>query len=117
MADPENHSSPELQVHLDNLDQLMTELGRALADQDWDALVRLNEQVKPGIEPLMVSLEAGQVDPELVRTRLEELRQFVDAAGEVAEKAKAEAQQALKGVNQNRSAAKAYQKVSSTQRK
>lgn len=117
MADPQTPPSTELQRYLDNFDQLMADLGRALADQDWDALVRLNEQVKPTIEPLMISLEAGQADPELVRTRLEELRQFMDAAGEGATRAKAEAEQALKGVNRNRSAAKAYHNVSTTQPK
>ncbi|MBK1850186.1 SOS cell division inhibitor [Marinobacter sp. 1-4A] len=117
MADPQNPSSSELQTHLDSLDELMAELGDALRDQDWDALVRLNEQIKPRVEPLMTSLETGQIDPELVRTRLEELRQFMDAAGEGATRAKAEAERALKGVNRNRSAAKAYQNVSTTRPK
>jgi division protein CdvB (Snf7/Vps24/ESCRT-III family) len=117
MADPQNPSSSELQTHLDSLDELMAELGDALRDQDWDALVRLNEQIKPRVEPLMTSLETGQIDPELVRTRLEELRQFMDAAGEDATRAKAEAEKALKGVNRNRSAAKAYQNVSTTRPK
>lgn len=112
MADPQNLPSSGFQSCLDRFDQLMADLGCALADQDWDALVLLNGQVKPTIEPLMTSLEAGQADPELVRTRIEELRQFLDAAGEGAAQAKAEAEQALKGVNRNRSAAKAYQNVS-----
>jgi hypothetical protein len=112
MADPQNSLPAELKPHLDSLDKLMADLGRALADQDWDALVSLNTQVKPALEPLMTALEAGQVDPELVRTRLEELRQFMDAAGEGATQAKAEAEQALKGVNRNRNAAKAYQNIS-----
>lgn len=117
MAGPQNPSSSELQTHLDSLDQLMADLGCALRDQDWDALVRLNEQVKPAVEPLMAALEAGQIDPERVRTRLEELRQFMDAAGDGATRAKAEAEQALKGVNRNRSAAKAYQNVSTSRPK
>ena len=117
MVDPQNRPPLELQASLDSFDDLMAELGRALADQDWDALVGLNEQVKPAVEPLMRSLEAGQVDAEPVRTRLEELRQFLDAAGEGATRAKAEAEQALKGVNRNRSAAKAYRNVSTTQPK
>lgn len=117
MADPKDLPPSRFQACLDSFDQLMADLGRALTDQDWDALVRLNDQVKPTIEPLMTSLEAGQADPELVRTRIEELRQFLDAAGEGAARAKAEAEQALKGVNKNRSAAKAYQNVSTTQPK
>lgn len=112
MTDPQNSPPSELKPHLDSLDQIIADLGVALADQDWDALVRLNEQVKPAIEPLMAALEAGQVDPELIRTRLEELRQFMDAAGEGATQAKAEAEQALKGVNRNRNAARAYQNIS-----
>lgn len=117
MADPQSPPGSQLQAYLDNFDQLMADLGRALADQDWDALVQLNGQVKPTIEPLMTSLEAEQADPEVVRTRIEELRQFLDAAGEGATRAKSEAEQALKGVNKNRSAAKAYHNVSTTQPK
>lgn len=116
MADP-GTSDSELQASFDSLDQLTADLGRALADQDWDALISLNAQVKSTIEPLMTALEAGQVDPELIRTRLEELRQFMDAAGEHAARAKAEAEEALKGVNRNRSAAKAYQNISTTRPK
>ena len=55
MADP--------QAHLDHLDRLMGDLGRALAEKDWDAMAGLNEQVKPAVEPLMAALEAGE-DPE-----------------------------------------------------
>lgn len=95
----------------------MADLGRALAGQDWDSLVSLNTQVETAVEPLMTALEAGQVDPELIRTRLEELRQFMDAAAEGATQAKAEAEQALKGVNRNRTAAKAYQNISTTRPK
>ena len=112
MADSQDTSHSELQPCLANFDQLMADLGRALADQDWDGLVNLNVRVKPCTESLIVALEAGQVEPEPVRTRLEELRQFLDAAGEGATRAKAQAEQALKGVNRNRSAAKAYQNIS-----
>lgn len=112
MTNPENNSPSELQPHLDHLDRLMADLGRALADQDWDALVSLNAQVEASVKPLMAALENGQADPELIRTRLEELRQFVDAASEGATRAKAEAEQALRGVNRNSNAAKAYQNIS-----
>jgi len=112
MADSQDDSHSEFQPCLANFDQLMADLGIALADQEWDALVSLNARVKPAIEPLMTALEAEQIEPEPVRMRLEELRQFLDAAGEGAARAKAEAEQALKGVNRNRSAAKAYQNIS-----
>lgn len=102
---------------LNRLDQLMVKLGRALSDQDWDEMSRLNGEVKPAVEPLMAALEAGEIDPVLVRTRLEELQQLVDAANQGASRARQEAQDALKGVNQNRSAAKAYQNISSNRSK
>lgn len=117
MTNPQNPLPPELQPSLDNLDQLIADLNRTLADQDWDALSSLNGQVTSAIEPLMNGLAAGQVDPELVRSRLEKLRQFVDAAGEGAAQAKAEAQQALKEVNQNSNAAKAYRNISGSRPK
>ncbi len=112
MADSQDTSRSEGQSCLANFDQLMADLGSALANQDWDALVSLGAGVKPATEPLIAALEDGQIKPELVRARLEELRQFLDTAGEGAARAKAEAEQALKGVNRNRSAAKAYQNVS-----
>ncbi len=105
MADP--------QAHLARLDELMAQLGRALADQDWDAMARLKEQVKPAVAPLMACLEAGEIEAEPVRLRLEELQQFIDAADQSARAARQEAEDGLKGVNRNRSAARAYQKVSS----
>ncbi|WP_417513798.1 SOS cell division inhibitor [Marinobacter sp.] len=117
MADSQDTFHSEAQPCLANFDQLMTNLGNALADQDWDALVSLNAGVKAAIEPMMAALEAGLVEPEPVRTRIEELRQFLDAAGEGAARAKAEAEQALKGVNRNRSAAKAYQNISTPRSK
>ncbi|MBQ0834630.1 SOS cell division inhibitor [Marinobacter sp.] len=117
MADRQNSPPPELQYHLDSVDQLLADLGCALAEQNWDTLVSLNEKIKPALEPLMLALEAGQLDSELVRTRLEELRQFTDAAGESAIRAKAEAELALKGVNRNHSAAKAYQNISTSRPK
>ncbi|AOY87193.1 SOS cell division inhibitor [Marinobacter salinus] len=103
----------DMQADLDNLDRLMADLGLALADQDWEKLTRLNGEVKPAIEPLMAALSAGELDAEPLRLRLTELQQFIDAANDGAARARREAQDALKGVNQNRSAAKAYQNVSS----
>ena len=94
MADP--------QAHLDHLDQLMARLGRALADKDWEAMASLNEKVKPAVEPLMAALEAGEIEAEPVRLRLQELQQFIDAADESARIARKEAEDGLKGVNRNR---------------
>jgi hypothetical protein len=48
---------------------------------------------------------------------LQELQQFIDAADESARIARKEAEDGLKGVNRNRSAAKAYQNVSSNRPK
>lgn len=101
-------------AHLEHLDRLLADLGRALADKDWDAMAQLNNRVKPAVEPLLAALEAGELEPEPVRLRLEELQQFVDAADESARIARKEAEDGLKGVNRNRSAAKAYQNVSSS---
>lgn len=112
MADLQQSPPPELQLCLDSVDQLLADLRRALSTQDWDELERLNQRIKPALEPLMKALEAGQLDSELVRVRLEELRKFTDAAGESATQAKAEAELALKGVNRNHNAAKAYQNIS-----
>ncbi|KMQ74965.1 hypothetical protein [Marinobacter subterrani] len=101
-------------AHLEHLDRLLADLGRALADKDWGAMAQLNNRVKPAVEPLLAALEAGELEPEPVRLRLEELQQFVDAADESARIARKEAEDGLKGVNRNRSAAKAYQNVSSS---
>jgi flagellar protein FliT len=97
---------------LEAVDNLIEHLKTALAEKNWDELSRLNELVKPTIEPVMVALEAGEVGSEPVRERLAALQTFCDRANISANEAKAEAQEALKGVNQNRSAAKAYQNVS-----
>ena len=97
---------------LEAVDTLVEHLKTALAEKNWDELSRLNDLVKPTIEPVMAALEAGELSPEPVRERLAALQTFCDRANISANEAKAEAQKALKGVNQNRSAAKAYQNVS-----
>ncbi len=97
---------------LEAVDTLVEHLKAALADKNWEELSRLNELVKPTIEPVMAALEAGELSPEPVRARLATLQTFCDRANISANEAKAEAQSALKEVNQNRSAAKAYQNVS-----
>ncbi len=107
----------DTQAHLDKVDQVLADLGQALADQDWDALTELCGHIKPAIEPLIEGLEAGVVDAELVRTRLQELQQFLDAANDGASRARKEAVDALKGINRNSNAAKAYQNISSNRPK
>lgn len=102
----------DVQAQLERLDRLMADLGRALEASDWNRLSELNALVKPSVEPLMAALEAGSVDSEAVRTRLKELQQFVDAANRSAQEARNEAEDSLKGVNRNRSAARAYQNIS-----
>lgn len=105
------------QDRLDEIDTLIDHLKTALSEQDWDELSRLNQRVQPTLEPLMVALEAGEVDPEPVRERLAALQTFCDRANISANEAKSEAKRALEGINQNRSAAKAYQNVSMNPRK
>jgi len=97
---------------LEAIDTLVEHLKTALSEQNWDELSRLNQLIKPTVDPLMASLEAGELDPEPVRERLARLQTFCDRANISANEAKAEAKRALEGVNQNRSAAKAYQNVS-----
>jgi len=105
MADP--------QTLLDRLDVLHGQLQDALSEKDWDALAVLNNEVRPIVEPLMEALEQGQVNPVLVRERLGDFSQFIEAAGKAAQDARSEALEALKGVNTNRKAARAYRNVSS----
>ena len=108
---------PDSQTHLENIDRLIADLGGALAEKDWETMSKLNSQVKPAVEPLLAALEAGDLEAEPVRLRLQELQQFIDAADESARIARKEAEDGLKGVNRNRSAAKAYQNVSSNRAK
>ena len=98
---------------LEQLDALKARLEAALAEQDWDALVELNSKIKPAVEPLMQALENHELDPEVVRERLEGLNAFVQAADREATQAREEARASLKGMSQNRNAARAYQGVSS----
>ncbi|MDX1598693.1 MAG: SOS cell division inhibitor [Marinobacter sp.] len=101
-------SPNDLQV----LDQLIGCLAQALSDKDWDRLSELNQQVKTTVAPVMARLEAGEVAVEPVRERLERIQAFCDEASERAAEARKEAEQALKGVNRNRNAARTYQNVS-----
>jgi len=97
-----------------HLDQLLEHMQQALKDQDWELISRLNPEMKPAIEPLLEALEQGQLPAETVRSQLQRVQEFVDAADSSARQAKAAAQLELKEVNRNSSAAKAYHKVSSS---
>jgi len=107
----------DTQACLDKVDELVADLGRALADQDWESLTVLCGQVKSTVEPVIQGLEAGVLEAEPVRTRLQELQQFLDAANDGAARARTEAVEALKDINRNSSAAKAYQSISSNRPK
>lgn len=107
----------DMQAELTNLDSLIADLESALADQNWEALGQLTGQIKPAVEPLMLALEAGRIDATPIQQRLEQLHRYVEAADKSAHCAKKEAQDALKEVNRNQSAAHAYQNISSNQPK
>lgn len=102
---------------LDALDRLTGELREALAREDWQLLAELNGQVASTIEPVMQQLERGELSPAGVQKRLQVLQEFCSQADTRAREAKQEAQQALKSVNQNNSAARAYRDISSNSRK
>jgi hypothetical protein len=97
-----------------HLDQLLEHMDQALKDQNWELIGRLNPEIKPAIEPLLEGLEQGQLSPDVVRSRLERVQEFVDAADSAARQAKAAVQRELKEVSRSSSAAKAYNKVSSS---
>ncbi len=99
------------------LDTLLDHLRTALKEKNWDELSRLNQLVKPTVDPMMRAVEAGELDAAPLRHRLSELQTFCDRANISAKEAKAEAKAALAGVDQNRKAARAYQNVSSNPQK
>ncbi|MGC8119413.1 SOS cell division inhibitor [Marinobacter sp. VGCF2001] len=102
---------------LSDLDQLENQLREALEHQDWERLSQLNARVRPSIEPLMTELEKGTIDAVLVRERLQALNRFVEEADAAATEARNEARASLKGMSQNRNAAKTYQNVSSNRQR
>lgn len=107
----------EVRVLLEAMDELRAGLDQALEDRDWDRLNELAGQVRGAVEPVMSALEQGQVDPSDVRERLEALNRFVEVANDVAVEARDDARRELQGMNQNRSAARAYQDMSGGRRK
>ncbi|MCK7552139.1 SOS cell division inhibitor [Marinobacter goseongensis] len=107
----------ETSTHMQALDRLIEGLEQSLEDQEWDRLTELNSRVRVTVEPVMAQLEAGELEAEPVRERLARLQTFCDAASAGASEARDEARQALKGVNRNRTAARAYQNVSTNRTK
>lgn len=102
-------------TQLDHLDQLLAGLEEALAAEDWQLVAALNQQVQPAVAALMTALEpgeAGEFEAEPIRRRLQALQKLMAAADEAAQRARKDAQDALKNTGRNRSAAKAYQNVS-----
>ncbi|MEX2475810.1 SOS cell division inhibitor [Marinobacter sp.] len=107
----------ESPIEVQDLDKLIEALEQALVNKDWEQLTTLNGQVRSTIEPVMAQLETGKLDAETVRERLATLQTFCDAASAGALEARKEAEEALKGVNRNRSAASAYKNVSTNRPK
>ena len=97
---------------LDALDRLTVQLEEALASEDWERLGELNNRVSDTVEPVMQALEQRQLDAAAVRSRLQQLQRFCGAADARAREVREEASRALKSVNQNNSAARAYRNVS-----
>ena len=108
---------PNPDVLLADLDSLQEQLEAALNAEDWEALVVLNQQVKPTVAPLMEAMEQGLIAAAPVKQRLEALNRFVEVAGQGAVKARDEARESLQGVNQNRNAAATYADVSTNRSK
>ncbi|QSP94414.1 SOS cell division inhibitor [Marinobacter salinisoli] len=99
---------------LDTVDRLMSDLSRALGEEDWNRLGELNADIKPSVDPMMAAMESGALDVAAVKLRLEELQQLIGAIDQGARRARQEAQDALKEVNRNRDVASAYQNISSS---
>ncbi|HKK57393.1 SOS cell division inhibitor [Marinobacter sp.] len=102
---------------LDAIDTLIEHLKTALSERDWSEVSRLTRLIPPTVKPVMEALESGELEPEPVRNRLAEIQDFCGRADISAQEAKAEARKALAAINQNRSAARAYQDVSVNPRK
>ena len=98
---------------LDALDRLTAQLEDALASEDWERLGELNKLVGETVEPVMQALEQRQLDATAVQSRLQQLQRFCSEADTRAREVREEASRALKSVNQNNSAARAYRNVSS----
>ncbi|MDX1458255.1 MAG: SOS cell division inhibitor [Marinobacter sp.] len=96
---------------LEQLDTLNDELRQALVAEDWSMFSELNARIKPTVEAVMSSLRAGEVAPEVVQERLETLQSLCTEAQAGAEHTRDETRSALKEVNRNRQATRAYHNV------
>lgn len=97
---------------LEQLDTLIDDLRHAVVTENWEALGRLNDSVRPQLEGVMDELEAGRLSPTLVQERLGSLRLLCDEGEAGAKRAKANILQSLKEVTSSRKAARTYQDVS-----
>ena len=97
--------------------RLIEALEQSLEYRELDRLTELDSRVRDTVAPVMTLMESGQLDANSVTERLKRLQAFCDNAEAGAKQARSEAEQALKGVNRNRNAARAYQNISSNRSK
>jgi len=58
------------------IDTLLVHLKTALSEQDWEEIAKLNQLVRPTIEPVMTALEAGELDQSRSVSVLLDCRRF-----------------------------------------
>ncbi|MDX1757588.1 MAG: SOS cell division inhibitor [Marinobacter sp.] len=96
---------------LEQLDTLNDELRRALVSEHWERFSELNGQIQPTVDRVMADLRSGDLHSGAVQERLETLQSLCNQAREGAEQAREAARIALKDVNRNRQATRAYHNV------
>ncbi|MDC0662178.1 SOS cell division inhibitor [Marinobacter sp. SS21] len=96
---------------LEKLDDLNDELRQALVAENWSGFSDLNSLIQPAVEGVMTSLRAGEVSPEAVQERLETLQSLCLEAQGGAERTREEARAALKDIQRNQQATRAYHNV------
>lgn len=96
---------------LEKLDDLNDELRQALVAEDWSRFSELNRLIQPTTERVMASLRAGEISPDVVQERLETLQSLCLEAQGGAERTRDEARSALKDIQRNRQATRAYHNV------
>jgi len=97
---------------LEQLDVLIDEMRLALTREDWETLLELTLAVTHRVEPVMEELSRGELSPEVVAERLQELQLFVETGQQKAGFARDTLRKTLSDVSRNRNAAKTYQNVS-----
>ncbi|MDV2077638.1 flagellar protein FliT [Marinobacter xestospongiae] len=97
---------------LEQLDTLMDAIRHALTQQDWEAIAKLDAEVRPVVDQVMASHHDGDLSMEVVHERLEQLQALCDDARAGAETARAEAKAGLDEMRQTRNATRAYQDIS-----